>query len=242
MIFSMVMLGHAAGVRAADIHVASSVGVQGVLDGLVPGFEHMTENKLVIDYGLANVLREKLAGGAPFDVAILTGPAIDALIAAGKIVAATRTDLARSGVGVGIRKGAAMPDIGTEEAFKRAMLAAKSICYSKEGVSGLYAARVIEKLGIAETMKPKTTLATGSVADLVATGKCELGIQQVSEIVPVPAIALVGPLPSALQSVTTFTMGVGTSATDPQAAKALVKFLTSPPAIAVIKATGMEPG
>jgi molybdate transport system substrate-binding protein len=238
----MVMLGHAAGVQAGDIHVASSVGVQGVLDSLVPGFEQTSGNKLVIDFGLANLLKEKLAGGAPFDVAILTGPAIDALITAGKIVPATRTDLARSGVGVGIRKGAAKPDIGTEDAFKRTLLAAKSVCYSKEGVSGIYAASVIDKLGIAQPMKPKTTLATGSVADLVATGACELGIQQVSEIVPVAGIELVGPLPSALQSFTTFTTGVGTNAQDPAAAKALVKFLTSPPATAAIKATGMDPG
>jgi len=242
MIAGIVTLVHAGGVRAAEIQVTSSVGVQGVLDTLVPGFEQSTGNKLVIDFGLANVLKAKLADGAPFDVAILTGPAIDALITAGKIVPATRTDLAHSGVGVGIRKGAAKPDIGTEDAFKRTMLAAKSVCYSEKGVSGIYAASVMEKLGIAQQMKPKTTLATGSVADLVAKGACELGIQQVSEIVPVAALELVGPLPSALQSFTTFTMGIGTGAKDPAAATALVKFLTSPPAITVIKANGMDPG
>ncbi len=240
------LLAPLAGARAAEVELTSTIGVKAVVETLAPEFERASGNKLVIAWGVANVLKGQLEAGAPFDVTILTGPVLDALIKDGKVAAASRTEIARSGAGVGMLKGGAKPDISSVEAFKRAMLAAKSVCYSEKGASGVYAAGVMERLGIAAAMKPKTVLSAGTVRseDLLLNGQCELSIQQVSEIVPVAGVELVGPMPAELQAITEFAAGIGTNAKAEavEAAKAFLKFLTSPEATKVIKATGMEPG
>lgn len=233
--------GNAAG--AAEVTVLASNGVTAVMKELGPQFERGTENKLAIRFDLANVLKEQIQGGEAFDVAILTAPVADDLVKQGKIVAGARSDFARSGVGVAIRAGAPRPDISTVEAFKKTMLDAKSVAYTTQGASGIYFAKLLERLGIAEAIKAKAKLQPGgAVAELAAKGEAELAVQQVSELLPVAGAELLGPFPPEIQSYTVFAAVLGTSAKEPEAAKALIKFLAAPAAIPVIKSKGMEPG
>jgi molybdate transport system substrate-binding protein len=228
---------------AAEIRLISSNGVSAVLSVLGPQFEKASGDTLVIHFDTANALKDKILAGEDFDVAILTGPIVDELIKAGKIAAGSRTDIARSGVGVAIRAGASRPDISTVEAFKHTLLAAKSVAYTTTGASGLYFAGLIERLGIADQVKAKAKLQPGgAVAELVASGEAELAVQQLSELMPVKGSEILGPLPPELQHYTVFSAGMGTAATQTAAAKALVEFLTAPAALPIIKAKGMEPG
>lgn len=227
---------------AAEIKVLSSTGVSGILRELGPAFERSFEQKLAIELDAAAILRQRIQDGAAFDVAILTAAIADDLIKAGKLVAATRADIARSGVGVAVRAGAPEPDIGTTEAFKRTLLDANSVAYTTQGASGQYFAGLLGKLGIADQVKAKAkTLPSGAIAELVAKGEAELAVQQTSELMTVSGVELVGPLPRELQTYTMFTAAVSASAREPEAAKAYIKFLTAPDAMPMIKAKGMEP-
>jgi molybdate transport system substrate-binding protein len=238
----LMLLAHGVVVKAAEIKVLSTNGVTSVMRELGPEFERATGHKLVIRYDVTTALRNQIQGGETFDVAILTGPVTDELLKQGKLAAGTRADIARSGVGVAIRAGAPKPDISTVEAFKRTMLAAKSVAYTTQGASGIYFASVLQRLGIAEAMKPKAKLQPGgAVAELVARGEAELAVQQISELISVAGVELVGPFPPELQSITVFSAGVAASAKEPEAARALIQFLTAPAASPVIKAKGMEP-
>jgi molybdate transport system substrate-binding protein len=175
---------------------------------------------------------------------VLTPGAVDELIKKGKIADGTKAVLARVGVGVMVKAGAPVPDVSTVEAFKRAVLAAKSVSYidpASGGSSGIYVANLLQKLGIADQVKPKEKLKKGGyVADLIKSGEAELGIHQISEIVPVKEVTLVGPLPAEIQNYTTYAAGVGASAKDAEAAKALIKVLSGPAAAAVLKEKGMD--
>jgi molybdate transport system substrate-binding protein len=167
---------------------------------------------------------------------------IDDLIKSGK-ASGPRLDLARSGIGVSIKKGARKPDISTAEAFKQTLLAAKSVAYTSTGASGVYFASLTEKLGIADAIKAKShTVPGGPAAELVARGEAELAIQQISELLPVAGTELVGPLPPEFQSITVFSGGVSAKAANLAGARALLAFLTSPDAIATIRLKGMDPG
>ncbi len=152
--------------------------------------------------------------------------------------------MARVGVGVMVKAGAPAPDISSVEAFKRALLAAKSVAYidpASGGSSGIYVAGLLDKLGIADQVKPKAKLKKGGyVADLIVSGEAELGIHQISEIVPVKEVTLIGPLPAEIQNYTVYAAGIGAGAKDAEAAKALIKALTGPAAAAVLKSKGME--
>ncbi len=172
----------------------------------------------------------------------MAGPAIDEQIKLGKVVAGSRVDFAKSGVGVAVRKGAAKPDIGSVEAFKKAPLSAKSIGYST-GPSGLYMLRVFEKLGVADNIKSrlKQTPSGVFVGTLIATGETEIGFQQISELVYFPGIDYVGPLPGDLQLITVFSAGIHTGAKQAAVARDLVKFLAAPAAAEVIRKHGLEP-
>ena len=152
------------------------------------------------------MLMDEIGKGASGDLTILTDEAIDDLIRQGKVAAGSRVDLARSAIGIAVRKGAPKPDIGTAEAFKRALLAAKAVCYSKTGISGIYFPTVMERLGIADEMKSKIVMPEPGVlvGTLVASGQAEIGVQQISELMPVPGIEVVGPLPAELQKMTSF--------------------------------------
>ena len=230
--------------RAADIKVLASNGVKAALEELAPAFERETGNKLVISFGLAAALKRQIESGEAFDVAILTSAGIEDLAKQGKVDGASRVSLARSGVGIGIRKGGPRPDIGTPDAFKRTLLSTKSISWAKEGQSGIYFAGLLERIGIAEQMKPKVVpAATGTeVGKLVASGQVELGVILVNELMAAPGVEVLGPLPPELQNYTVFHAGVGVGSKDSSAAKALIKFLTTPSAGAVFKAKGQEPG
>jgi molybdate transport system substrate-binding protein len=217
-------------------------GVKSVMLDLVPAFERTSGTKIVITWGSANGLLKELESGAAGDLAILTAEAIDDLIKHGKVVTGSRVDLARSGIGVAVRKGAKRPDIASPEALKRALLAAKSVAHSKSGMSGIYFPTVLARLGIADVMKPKIVIPDPGtpVGEVVATGEAEIGIQQISELLPVAGIEIVGPLPDALQRITTFSGGVLTAAKEPNVAAALLKFVAAE-SPRLLKQKGLEP-
>jgi len=188
---------------------------------------------------------KRIDGGASFDVVIVSPSAVDELVKSGKVTAGTRTDLAKVGVGVVVKEGAARPDISSVEAFKRALIAAKSVAYidpASGGSSGIFVDRLLDKLGVGGEVKPKAKLiAGGAVADHIADGEAELGIHQISEILPVKGVTLVGPLPAEIQNYTVYAAGVGAGSQDNEAAKALVKLLSGSDAAAVFKSKGMQP-
>ncbi len=233
-----------ASIRAAEIKVLASNGVREALQELAPAFERATGNKLVITFGLAAALKRQIEAGEAFDLAILTSAGIDDLAKQGKVDAASRAAIARSGVGIGIKKGGPRPDIGTPDALKRTLLSAKSISWAKEGASGVYFAGLLERMGIAEQMKPKVVLAPSGavVGKLVAGGEVQFGVILVNELMAAPGVEVLGPLPAELQNYTVFHAGVGVGSKDSSAAKALIKFLTTPAAGAVFKAKGQEAG
>jgi molybdate transport system substrate-binding protein len=233
-----------AAVKAADIKVLASNGVRGTLEELAPAFERATGNRLAITFGVAAVLKRQIEAGEAFDLAILTSAGIEDLARQGKIDAASRTSVARSGVGIAVRAGTPKPDISTAEALKRALLAAKSITWAKEGASGVYFASVVEKMGIAEQVKPRLNLAASGaqVGEKIAAGEAELGALLVNEILALKGVEVAGPLPPELQSYTVFHGGVSAASKNAAAAKALIQFLTTPAAGAVFKSKGQEPG
>lgn len=207
---------------------------------IVPLFERATGSKVEIEFRLTSVLQKEIEAGAVFDVALLPRPELEDLARQGKI-AADITDVTRSTVGLAVRAGAPKPDIASVEALKRALLAAYSIAYS-DGPSGAYIGELLKRLGIAEAMAPKTKLTGRPVAELVAAGEVELGMQQIVALLPVPGAELVGPLPAELQNVIIYAAGVSTGAAEPAAARGLIGFLRTPEAHRLIRAKGMEPG
>lgn len=231
---------------AAEIKVVSGGAFKQVLGALAALYEEETGNTLTIGY---QTVGQHLAlirdGKETFDVAVLTPEAIDGLAKDGKIVSGTRADLAKTGVGVVVKKGAPVPDIGTVEAFKQTLLAAKSVAFidpKAGGSSGIYVERLLDRLGIAAQVNAKAVLVQGgAVADHVADGEAEIGIHQISEILPVAGATLVGPLPADIQNFTIYAAGVGTAAQNAAEAAALVRFLSGPHALPIIKAKGMEP-
>jgi molybdate transport system substrate-binding protein len=234
----------AAPALAAEVRVLTGGAFRGVVDALVPSFEKATGHKVSVDNATAGVLAKRIAGGEAFDVAIITPKVLADLAQKGKIAAGTRTDLAKVGMGVAVKAGAPLPDIATVEAFKRSLLAARSVAYidpKAGGSSGIYFDGLLVRLGIADQIRPKAKLKQGGhVADLVVSGEAEIGVHQISEIVPVKGVILVGPLPAEVQNFTTYSAALGTAARDATAAKALVDHLAGPAAAPVLKARGME--
>ena len=217
-------------------------GVKSVLLEVIPAFERARNTKLAVTWGSTQALLKDLESGIGGDVAILTAEAIDDLINRGKVKAGSRVDLARSGIGVAVRRGAQRPDIASPEALKGALLAAKSVAHSKTGLSGIYFPTVLDRLGITEEMKTKIVIpdAGTPVGELVAKGDAELGIQQISELLPVAGVEIVGPLPQPLQKITTFSGGVLTAAKEPSLATALLKFVAAE-SPRLLKGKGLEP-
>ena len=225
--------------EAAEVKVIAGVAMSAVWKELGPQFERATGHKLVIWYGNATTMRRRMAAGEAFD--LLVSGSLDEYTKQGKIAADTRTEIARVGMGVGARAGAPKPDISSVDAFKRAMLNAKSVTYVPEGGPGIHLVGVLKRLGIAEQMKTRMQPVAKGALRAVADGKAELGVGFTHEILSTRGAELVGPFPPELQRYNVFTAGVATAAEQPQAASALIKFLTSPAAVAVIKAKGMEP-
>jgi len=231
---------------SSTVKVMSSGGLKAVIGALAGAFERASGHKLAIVFAPPTAVKERIAGGEAVDVAVLSAALIDDLIGRGKLAAASRVALARSGLGIAIRAGATRPDIGTVEAFRRTLLAARSIVCGDPaggGASGIHFRKVIERLGIASEVMAKAIVNSGSYnAEIVARGDAELAVQQISEIVPVKGAELLGPLPGDLQLITVFAAAIGTGAGEPKAAQELIAYLASPDAQRVIAANGMEPG
>jgi molybdate transport system substrate-binding protein len=226
----------------ADIKVFSTHAVQEVLRELGPAFERASGVRLAISYDPANALKHKIEDGAVFDVVIVTRAVIDALAKQRKIVHESCTDIARSGLGLAVRKGAAKPDVTTVSAFKRALLSAKSVVRSKEGTSGLYFDMLLTRLGIAEAMRGKVVLGgSGRIAELVERGEAEMAVQQIPELLPVEGVDFGGALPDELQLYTVFSAGVSTTCKAKDVATALIDAFTTPAAAALLEAKGLAP-
>jgi molybdate transport system substrate-binding protein len=223
------------------IKILSGGAMKSLMAELVPLFERESGHKAEIEFALTSALTKTIDGGAAFDVALLPRPDLDALVQAGKIAAGSTADVTRSVVGLCVRAGGPKPDIATVDAFKRALMAARSISYS-DGPSGAYIAALLARLGIADAMKPKTRLTGGPVAELVASGEAEIGMQQIVAILPVKGAELVGPLPSELQNVIVYAAGLSGTAQKSAAAHALIIFMASPDVVRLIRAKGLEPG
>jgi molybdate transport system substrate-binding protein len=230
---------------AAEVKVLTAGAFKQVVLALVPDFERQTGNKVAVDNDTAGGLQKRIESGEAFDVAIITPTIVDGLAASGKMVPNSRVNLATVSIGVVVKEGAPKPDIGTVEAFKNALLSAKSVAYidpASGGSSGIYVDKLLERLGIADQVRPKAKLKKGGyVADLIVSGEAELGVHQISEIVPVKGAVLVGPLPKEIQNTTTYTAGLSAAAQNKDAAQALIKTLSGPAAASVFKAKGMEP-
>jgi molybdate transport system substrate-binding protein len=230
---------------AAEIKVLTAGAFKQVLLAVVPQYEKQTGNTVKVENDTVGGLVKRIEGGDAFDVVIVSPAAIDNLAKAGKVAAGSHSDLARVGVGIVVKEGAPRPDISSVDAVKRALVAAKSVAYidpASGGSSGIFVDRLLDKLGIAGDIKPKAKLIPGGlVAEHIANGEAEIGIHQISEILPVKGVTLVGPLPTEIQNYTTYAAGLGTGAKDADAAKALIKLLAGPDAAAVFKSKGMEP-
>ncbi|CAN7716175.1 substrate-binding domain-containing protein [Acidovorax sp. LjRoot118] len=213
-----------------------------VLAELLAAYEQQTGQRAVIEAVGGVDAAKRVQAGEAFDVVVLASDAIDKLIAAGTIDAASKTDWVRSGVAVAVRAGAVLPDIGSEDAVRSAVLAARSISYST-GPSGVALARLFERWGIADEVAGRMVQAPPGVpvGSLVARGDVELGFQQLSELLNVEGITVVGPLPPAIQITTIFSSGVGTASKQPVAAKALLDFLASSAATEAKQRQGMDP-
>jgi molybdate transport system substrate-binding protein len=228
---------------AAEIKVLSTQATEEAYRELVPQFEKDTGHKVTTVFTGTLDANKRLAAGETYDLLIMSAPSIDEHIKGGKVVPGSRVDLAKSGVGVGVKAGAPKPDISTTDALKKTVLSAKSIGYST-GPSGVYVIGLFQRMGIADEIKGKLRhTPTGVfVGSIIASGEAEIGFQQVSELSHFAGVDYVGPLPADVQQFTTFSSGIMAGAMEAEAAKALVKFVTAPAAAAAYKKRGMEPG
>ncbi len=241
-IVAMLGLLSPASVQTAEIVVLAGQGVVSAVRDVAPAFERASGHKVVVSFEVGPGLMNKVNSDAPADVVTHYPEMIDDLIKKGKVLAGTGAVIARAGIGVAVRAGAPAPDISSADAFKRSLLAAKSVAYSRAGASGLYAAKLMQRLGIADEMKSRTRLVDGvPVAEVVAKGEAEIGMQQINVILPVAGIHYVGPLPRELQDYVVFSAGVLAVSKQPEAAIAMVKFMSAPEAAPLIRKSGMEP-
>ncbi|HYC44455.1 MAG TPA: substrate-binding domain-containing protein [Burkholderiales bacterium] len=227
---------------ADTLSVFASNATRAVLDELEPELERASGARITISYDPAQIMLKRVAAGESADLAILNQAATDALAAAGKLLPESRRTLARCGVGVGVRAGAPKPDISTVDAFKRAMLEAKSIAHTTQGASGIHFTGLVERLGIADAVRAKAVNNPGGlIGELVIAGKAEIAIQQIPELMAVPGIEVVGPLPQELQSISVITAGIFATSQRSAAARAALEFLTTPAAARAFRAKGLEP-
>jgi molybdate transport system substrate-binding protein len=242
-VLTLALLG-AGAADAAEIKVLISNALKSTMEELTPQFEKASGNKLAITFGAAAELKTSIEKGTPIDLAILTTATTDDLVKEGKLLAAGRVDIARAGAGLAARKGAPKIDISTTEGFKHALLDAKSIAYVEAGATAPYIKSLFDRLGIADQIRPKLKPQPTSnpAAKAVANGEAELGITQISEILPYEGAQLVGPIPAEIQLYTVYPAAVAAGTQEGDAANALIKFLTAPAAIAVLKTKGLSPG
>ena len=232
-------------VVAAEITVLTAGAFKQVLLAIVPEYEKQTGNTVKVENDTVGALVKRVGGGAAFDVVIVSPAAIGGLAKGGKVVADSRTDLAKVGVGVVVKEGAPRPDISSVEAFRRALIAAKSVAYidpASGGSSGIFVDQLLDKLGIGAEVKAKAKLIPGgAVADHIANGEADIGIHQISEILPVKGVTLVGPLPTEIQNYTVYAAGISADSKHVDAAKALIMLLSGPSGAAIFQSKGMEP-
>jgi molybdate transport system substrate-binding protein len=246
-VLAMALLWEVSGMaNAAEIKVLASGGFRAAYLALAPGFESASGHKVVSTWGgsmgsAPTTIPNRLQRGEVYDVVIMAGDGLDDLIRQGKVAAGSRVDLARSMIGVAVRAGAPKPDMGSVDAVKRALTQAKSVAFSSSA-SGVYLSGLFERLGIGDMIKAKRKPVVGEpVAAVVARGEAEIGFQQISELLPVPGIDYVGPLPAEIQEVTIFSGGIAANASQADAARALLKYLAAPTHAAAIKKSGMDP-
>lgn len=240
------LIAQAGLVKAAEVKVFSTIGVQAALEELAPKFEQATGNKPNITWATAAILFKRVQAGETADLMVLTKQSLDALTKDNKATAGADAVFASSGMAVVVKKGAPKPDISTPDAFKQALINAKTIAYSDPaagGASGVYFAKLLERMGIADQMKAKTRHPppSGNSANLVVAGEADLAIQQEPEVMSVAGIDMVGPLPADLNNITAYAAGIGAGSQQADAATALIRFLHSPEAQAVFKAKGLKP-
>ena len=229
-------------VAAAEIKVLSGNGARAAIAELSAQFERASGHKVSLQFAVNPEAKRRIEAGEAFDIAILNPPVLDDLIRQGRIGADTRTVLGRSGIGVGARDGAPKPDISSVAAFKRSLLDAKSVAYPGEGASGKYFVSLVERLGLASEMKTKMRPMPAEYnVEAVGRGEVELVVAVASRISGVPGVQLVGRIPQELQTWIGFNAGVATTAREPEAARAMLKFLTAPTAAPVLRAGGVEP-
>ena len=243
----LALLAATGAVRAAEINAFISTAIKAATDELLPPFERANGHTIRASYAPSGALIPRFERGEPVDVFLTDAPAIDTLIQRGKIVGG-RIDLARTGIGICVRKGAPKPDVSTPEALKRALLAAKTVGHAAPAGGSITAAHiqgVFQRLGIAAQVTPKVKLAAGGpdgrVSVLVSSGEAEIGLQQVSELLSNPEVEVIGMLPAELQLTTIYSAGVMTTAREGEAARALIKALTVPSAAIIFKARGLDP-
>lgn len=232
----------------ADVKVLATTAMKTVFEELAPQFQAATGLSVSASFGPSVRIETRLAEGEAADLAVLTQAAANDMAAGGKVLPGSLVDIARSSLGVAVQRGAPKPDISSVDAFKRALLAAKSVAVSRPvgaGLSGAHMAKVFQELGIADAMAAKTKYGSGGVAGLVGLiierGEAEIGVQQIAELKAVPGIDFVGPLPAALQAVTPFVAAIPANAANAAAGRKLIDFLTTPAAKRVIEAKGLEP-
>jgi len=236
-----VMITLANTVLAAEIKVIASPAIKVAYLELIPQFEHISQHRILTVWGPTVEIMGRVRDGEPADLVIMAADSIDELVKLGKILPSSRVDVAKSGIGVAVRAGSPNLDISSAEALKQALLSARSIVIST-GPSGVYLVELFGRMGIADALRPKIGQVQGEpIGAVVARGEAEIGFQQVSELLPVTGIDFLGPLPPDIQQITVFTAGIHLNARQPDAARSLVQFLTSPEAAPVIKKSGMEP-
>jgi len=245
LVFAAVLIA-AGPARAAEIEALITTAMKAAIDELVPSFERDSGYTVRVSYGPSGGIARRFIGGEPADVIVIDSGALDDLIRQGNVLPGP-TAIARTGIGICVRKGAPRPDVSTPEALKRALLAAKSIAHTAPAGGGITAAhimRLFERLGIAAEVTPKVKLAAGGpdgrVSVLVSSGEAEIGLQQVSELMSNPDVEVIGMLPAELQQITTYSAGVTTGARQPDAARALIQALAAPSAKRIFEAKGLE--
>jgi molybdate transport system substrate-binding protein len=223
------------------VRLLSTLALKGAVESLAGQYQAATATRLDADFAPTVGLLKRLREGEKADVLILTREGLDELIGEGAVVASSRVDLARSYVGLAVKAGQPHPDITTEAAFKAAVLAARSVAYSRIGASGLYFAELIKRLGIASEINARATITSGFTAERLVTGEADLAVQQLSELKQVTGIELVGPIPLHLQTAAVFTAGRMTASAHTEAADALLKYLASKEVAPVLREAGLEP-
>lgn len=225
-----------------ELRMLSALAVQAPFERvIVPAFE-AAGHRLHIEWAPTTLIMERIAAGATADLIVLIKGSMDALVAQGAVDAATRIEVVESRLGVAVPRGAPVPDIADQAAFVRTLLAARSVAYSAAGASGLYFKGMIERLGIAEALNARATIIpSGFTAEMLVSGAADLAVQQLSELMVVPGIHIVGPFPDALQSVTVISAAMGAGCTQPAAAKAFLALLHSGLAIEAYRACGLDP-